>query len=87
MLKEGVRIVKSGKLKGVVNQRRRWRFAAFAVLVLLTPSSAMGYIDPISGSIVLQVLAAGFFAASLAFRRFRDGIAGGIRSVARRILR
>jgi hypothetical protein len=86
-LSEGERVVKSSKPEEQLIRRRQWRFAAVAVLVMLTPSSAMAYIDPISGSIVLQVLAAGFFAGSLAFRRVRDGIAEGFRSIARRIRR
>jgi hypothetical protein len=47
---------------------------AFAVL----PTPAYAYIDPISGSVILQVLAAGFLAAGLVFRttlsRAKDGV-------------
>lgn len=32
----------------------------------------MAYLDPISGSIILQVLAAGFLAAAATFRRSRQ---------------
>ena len=65
----------------------RWMIVAGLVLVVATPSTAMAYIDPISGSIVLQVLAAGVFAASLAFRRIREQISQVFRSISRQIRR
>ncbi|HST62961.1 MAG TPA: glycosyltransferase family 2 protein [Longimicrobium sp.] len=39
-------------------------------LSLVVPGPAAAYIDPLSGSILLQVLAAGFFAASFTLKRF-----------------
>ena len=42
--------------------------AVLAVLVL--PAPAHAYIDPISGSIILQVLAAGVLAATFTLKRF-----------------
>lgn len=66
---------------------RGWRVTAAAVLVLFVPASALAYVDPVSGSIVLQILAAGFFAASIAFRRVRGGLVAGFRSIARRLRR
>jgi len=65
----------------------RWTIVAGLVLVVATPSTAMAYIDPISGSIVLQVLAAGVFAGSLAFRRIREQISQFFRSISRQIRR
>ena len=64
----------------------RYRWASVAALVLLAtlPSDALAYIDPVSGSIVLQVLAAGFFAGSLAFRKVRDRLSQGLRAILRR---
>jgi hypothetical protein len=55
--------------------------AKVVLLLLLLPRTGLAYIDPVSGSIVLQVLAAGLFAASLAFRRLRLRIASVLRDV------
>jgi hypothetical protein len=49
------------------------------VFHLLSPPIALGYLDPISGSIVLQILAAGFLAAAATFRRSRSWFAGLIK--------
>jgi hypothetical protein len=76
--------MKSNMSRIEFNRRVRWVIATGLVLILTTPSAAMAYIDPISGSIVLQVLAAGFFAGSLAFRRIRERIARGFHSMSRR---
>lgn len=51
---------------------------------LVTPRRAVAYIDPLSGSVVLQVLAAGLMAATLSMRRFRDWAKELLRSVFRR---
>jgi hypothetical protein len=40
------------------------------VVLLITPAPLFGYIDPVSGSIILQVLAAGLFAGLLTVKRF-----------------
>lgn len=45
------------------------------VFHLVSPSIAWAYLDPISGSIILQILAAGFLAAAATFRRSRDWFA------------
>ena len=45
------------------------------VFHLVAPSLALAYLDPITGSIVLQVLAAGFIAAAATFRRSREWFA------------
>jgi hypothetical protein len=50
---------------------------------LIAPPRAAAYIDPLSGSIVLQVLAAGLMAASLTIRRFREWLKRVARSVFR----
>lgn len=47
----------------------RWA-AALCFLLLITPAPALAYIDPLSGSIILQVLAAGAFASLLTMKRF-----------------
>ena len=49
---------------------------ALVVFHLAAPTRAWAYLDPITGSIVLQVLAAGFIAAMATFRRTRTWIAG-----------
>lgn len=46
------------------------------LLVVLTPGQAAGYIDPISGSIILQVLAAAALGALLTIRRVWAGLTG-----------
>jgi hypothetical protein len=46
--------------------------AGVVVFHLIMPPLAMAYLDPISGSIILQVLAAGFLAAAATFRRSRQ---------------
>ena len=51
-------------------------FVALAVFHVAAPTRAWAYLDPITGSIVLQVLAAGFIAAMATFRRTRVWIAG-----------
>lgn len=45
------------------------------VFHLVAPTRAWAYLDPISGSIVLQVLAAGFLAGAATFRRSREWLA------------
>ena len=47
-----------------------------AVFHFVAPPMAFGYLDPITGSIVLQILAAGFLAAAATFRKSREWIAG-----------
>jgi len=51
------------------------------VVLLLVPAPAHAYIDPVSGSIILQVVAAGALAASFTLKRFWLQI----RSAARRV--
>ena len=53
------------------------------VFHLVAPSLALAYLDPITGSIVLQVLAAGFLAAAATFRRSREWLAGFVRRLTR----
>ena len=49
------------------------KFIAFAVLTfLLAPTSAYAYLDPGTGSIILQMLIAGILAAALYVRLFWD---------------
>jgi len=52
---------------------------------IVAPPPAAAYIDPLSGSIVFQVLAASFMAAYLSFRRFRDYLSGSIRNIMSRL--
>lgn len=47
-----------------------FRFLAVLCLVhLLTPAPALAYVDPVTGSVMLQVLIAGLLGSLLAFRR------------------
>ena len=53
------------------------------VFHLVAPTLVFAYLDPITGSIVLQVLAAGFLAAAATFRKSRDWISGVVRRITR----
>lgn len=44
-------------------------FVMLCVLGALTPTAALAYIDPVAGSIFLQVLIAGVLGSLLAFKR------------------
>ena len=44
--------------------------ATFLIVAVVFPTPAYAYIDPMSGSIILQALAAGLLAALLMFKRF-----------------
>lgn len=50
---------------------------------VLAPTPAWAYLDPITGSIVLQILAAGLIAAAATFRRSRDAVATFLRKFTR----
>lgn len=47
-----------------------------AVGLMASTVPAMAYIDPITGSFILQGLIGGFAAASLAFKRVREKLLG-----------
>ena len=49
---------------------------ALAIFHVAAPTRAWAYLDPITGSIVLQVVAAGFIAAMATFHRARVWVAG-----------
>jgi hypothetical protein len=49
---------------------------ALTIFHVVAPTRAWAYLDPITGSIVLQVLAAGFLAAMATYRKFREWVAG-----------
>ncbi len=58
------------------------RLLAVALLVsLIAPRRAFAYIDPLSGSIVLQVLAAAILAASLTLRKLRTWMGRTVREL------
>lgn len=50
-----------------------------AVFHAIAPSMALAYLDPITGSVVLQILAAGFLAAIATFRKSRDWLTNWLR--------
>jgi hypothetical protein len=54
----------------------RTLIVAIAIFHVVSPTRAWAYLDPITGSIVLQVLAAGFLAAAATFRRSREWFSG-----------
>lgn len=61
----------------------RWSRALRLALLMLAislvvPARAAAYIDPLSGSILLQVVAAGFLAASFTAKRWWRGAADRI---------
>lgn len=47
----------------------------------VAPPQALAYLDPVTGSIVLQVLAAGFLAAAATFRRSRQWVSDLVRKL------
>ncbi len=51
------------------------------VLSLVVPAQAYAYIDPISGSIILQVVAAGALATAYTLKRFWQRILSFVRNV------
>jgi hypothetical protein len=51
---------------------------AFLSVAVFFPAPVAGYIDPLSGSIILQVVAAGILAGTLTVRRFWTRIRGFI---------
>lgn len=54
------------------------------LLVLAFPRDALAYIDPITGSIVLQILAAGVLAITITGKRVRDRASTLVRRLLRR---
>lgn len=60
--------------------------ASLLIISLLVPRPAYAYLDPMSGSIILQALAAGFLAALLMFKRFWYQVADRCRRIWQRIL-
>lgn len=60
---------------------------ALGVIVfhLITPPFALAYLDPISGSIILQILAAGFLAAAATFRRSRQWFSDLLNRLSRKV--
>lgn len=58
----------------------------FVVVSAVFPSLAYAYIDPMSGSIILQALAAGLLAALLMFKRFWYHLADACRRIWQRLL-
>lgn len=53
----------------------------FLVASAISPSPAYAYIDPMSGSIILQALAAGFLAALFMLKRFWNQVAERFRRI------
>jgi hypothetical protein len=69
--------------------RNRWSEALRLALLMLAlslvvPPRAAAYIDPLSGSMVLQVVAAGFLAASFTAKRWWRGAAGRVQRLSTR---
>ena len=66
-----------------------WTVLKIVVLLTLVstfaPSPAYAYIDPMSGSIIFQALAAGLLTAMLMFRRFWYRVADVCRRIWHRI--
>jgi hypothetical protein len=67
--------------------RMSWLQAALlaAGFVLVMPGRAHAYVDPVSGSIILQVIAAGALAAAFTFRRATQRVRDFARGVWTRI--
>jgi hypothetical protein len=60
-------------------------FAALCVVDALTPAPALAYIDPVSGSIMLQVLIAGILGSLLAFKRVGFALKNALSEMWRRL--
>jgi len=60
-------------------------FAAGILVSVLVPRQAAAYIDPVSGSIILQVLAAGLLAASLTIKNWRAWVVRTVRGMFSRL--
>ena len=60
------------------------RFGGALLLVLAFPRDALAYIDPITGSIVLQILAAGVLAVTITGKRVKARAATLMRRLLRR---
>jgi hypothetical protein len=61
-------------------------FAGLLFISLVFPRPAYAYLDPMSGSIILQALAAGILAALLMFKRFWYHAADRCRRIWQRLL-
>jgi hypothetical protein len=59
--------------------------AVFAVGHAAGAASPPAYIDPGSGSLIIQAVAAGVVGAALTIRRVRETIADGLRGAANRV--
>jgi hypothetical protein len=60
---------------------------ALGLASLLVPTPVYAYIDPITGSAILQVLAAGVLAAGLMFRTTLSRVTDGLRRLWSRVSR
>lgn len=56
-------------------------------LLLFVPSAAWGYIDPVSGSVILQILAAAFLAGLLSIKRIWTRCGTALRALRERMAR
>ena len=60
------------------SQSRRPSVTALLVALcayhVLAPATAAAYIDPLSGSLIFQAIAAGFVGSFVALRHFHDGL-------------
>jgi NhaP-type Na+/H+ or K+/H+ antiporter len=57
----------------------------FVLISAALPVPAYAYVDPISGSIILQVIAAGALAAAYTFKRFTHSIRETARGIWARV--
>ena len=76
---------RNGPLKLVSRAAELSVLAALGIFVI--PRTALAYIDPVSGSVLLQVLAAGLLAALFTIKRSWLGITTFLRRIWGRILR
>lgn len=61
---------------------RRLDFVAMLVIAsLASPATAAAYVDPVSGSVVIQVIAAAVLGAAVGVKRFWGNITDTIRRV------
>lgn len=60
--------------------------AGLLIISFVFPRPAYAYLDPMSGSIILQAVAAGFLAALFVFKRFWYHVADRCRRIWQRLL-
>lgn len=62
------------------------KIISFGIIILLFPQPAYAYLDPGTGSYLLQIIAAGFFATLFLFRGWWKKVQAFFVKISRRVL-